>query len=380
MSEFLRPRLNGPRFEDGKIPLEMLSDLSALREMVIEVAKWRYLNANPERKRSPKGFTNGVSLALAGVDKGSAIPVIDVEFEHPQVVGTRRMPGIPGRFDQYFVEARDAIIDTIAAAELDNLTSEHLPPNCLEYFDRIGRRLRDEESIEFSSPTRATPARLTRQSRRKLVLASRMREMTEEVRVRGSIPEVDQDRMSFELQLLGGRKISGVMYEQHFEVIMEVFNGYKEDQKALIWGIGKYDRQNRLVGLESIEDIAVLDPLDVPSRLSELKKLRSGWMDGEGVALDPDGLEWLSGRFDRFYPDELPLPHVYPTVEGSVQAEWSLSSQEVSLSVELATRVGEWHVLEVDTSAEESEEINLADDNDWMRLTQFIRSLSEASL
>ena len=378
MSEFLRPRLIGPRFENGKIPLEMLSDLSTLREMVIEVAKWRYLEGNPERKRSPKGFTNGISLTLASVDKGSAIPVIDVEFEHPQVIGTQQMPGTPGRFEQYFVEARDAIINTIAAAEHDNLTPEHLPSKCLEYFDRIGRRLHDEESIEFSSPTKAATARLTRQSRRTLVLASRIREMTEEVRLRGTIPEVDQDRKSFELQLLEGRKISGVMHEQHQEVILEVFNGYKDECKALIWGIGRYDRQDRLVGLESIEDIAVLDPLDVPSRLVELQRLRNGWLDGEGVALDPNGLDWLSGRFDRFYPDELPLPYIYPTAEGSVQAEWSLSSHEVSLGVDLVTRVGEWHVLRTDTKAEDSEEFNLADDNDWMRLTQFIRSLSEA--
>ena len=185
MSEFLRPRLVGPRFDEGKIPLEMLGDLSVLREMVIEVAKSRYLEGNPHRKRSPRGFTGGISLALTGIEKGSATPVIDAEFHPPQVLGVPQLPGMPGIFDQYFVEARDAIIDAIAAAETDSLTAEHLPENCLEYFDRIGRRLREEESIEFTSPARTNPARLTKASRRRLVLASQMTEMTEVVRLVG---------------------------------------------------------------------------------------------------------------------------------------------------------------------------------------------------
>ena len=49
--EFLCPRLIGARFEDGEIPLEFLRDLAALRKLVLDVAKWRFLAANPERAR-----------------------------------------------------------------------------------------------------------------------------------------------------------------------------------------------------------------------------------------------------------------------------------------------------------------------------------------
>ena len=379
MPEFLRPRLTGLRFDEGKIPLEMLGDLSVLREMVIEVAKWRYLEENLTRKRSPKGFVDGISLALARIEKGSATPVIDVDFHAPQVPGAPQLLGMPGLFDKYFEEARDAIIDAIAAAGSDRLPTEHLPEKCLEYFDRIGSRLREDESIEFISPVRGRSARLTKESRRKLILASRITEMTEEVRVRGSIPEADQDRMSFELLLLEGRKIAGVMSDRHQEVVLDVFNGYKDDRKVLIWGIGKKDRQGNLVTLESIEDIVALDALDVPSRLSELRELESGWLDGEGAAPDPNSLDWLSAKFDVLYPDELPLPHIYPTVEGGVQAEWSLPSHEVSLSIDFTTHAGEWHVLDTGTTTENMKSLNLDDKDDWMRLTQDIRSLAEVS-
>ena len=51
--DFLRPKLVGKRFEDHSIPLELLGDLAVLEAMVIEVAKWRYLQDNPDRKLTP---------------------------------------------------------------------------------------------------------------------------------------------------------------------------------------------------------------------------------------------------------------------------------------------------------------------------------------
>jgi hypothetical protein len=74
--EFLRPRLVGARFEGGVIPLEVLADLAGLSELLIETAKWKFLEANPGRKRWPRGFTTGIELKLTGIDKGSAIPKI----------------------------------------------------------------------------------------------------------------------------------------------------------------------------------------------------------------------------------------------------------------------------------------------------------------
>lgn len=379
MSEFLRPRLVGPRFDDGKIPLELLADLSVLREMVIEVAKWRYLETNPDRRRSPKGFADGISITLAGVEKGSATPVIDVEFTPEQSSDTRQFPGMPEVFDQYLIEARDAIIDAIAAAERGSEPTDHLPEKYLGYFDRIGRRLRGDESIEFTSPTRIIPARLNRGSRRTLVLASRMSEMTNEVRLRAAIPEADQDRMSFELQLLSGRKIVSAMHDQQQEVVMEVFNGYRHNCKALIRGIGKYDRQGSLVRLESIEDIFALDPLDVSSRLDEFRAMHDGWLDGTGSAPGSAGLDWLSDSFERLYPDDLPLPHLFPTPEGGIEAEWSLGDHAINFEVDLNTHCGRWLSFDKQSDDDNEEDgcmLDLDDPACWAWLTDEVRRMS----
>ena len=65
--EFLSPRLVGERFLGHAIPLEVLRDLAVLEEMLVETAKWGYMQEHPDRKRIPRGFTNGVSLKLTGI-------------------------------------------------------------------------------------------------------------------------------------------------------------------------------------------------------------------------------------------------------------------------------------------------------------------------
>ena len=62
---FLEPRLVGALFEGHAIPLEVLKDLAVLQDMIVEVAKWKFLQVNPDRKRSPRGFADGI-LAKVG--------------------------------------------------------------------------------------------------------------------------------------------------------------------------------------------------------------------------------------------------------------------------------------------------------------------------
>lgn len=143
---FLTPRLVGDRFADHAIPLEILKDLAALEEMILEVAKWRYLQEHPGRKRSPRGFIDDVSLKLTAIESGSACVRIEAVFEMPKLFPPETLP--PEHFE-YFVKARDSIIDAVDAAEHGEVITHHLPDFLLGYFDRIGRGLRDAESIEF---------------------------------------------------------------------------------------------------------------------------------------------------------------------------------------------------------------------------------------
>lgn len=110
-------------------------------------------------------------------------------------------------------------------------------------------------------------------------------------------------------------------------------------------------------------------PLDVAAQLTDLAQLEDGWLNGEGRAPDRDGLAWLADRFERSWPRDLPSPYIFPTVEGGVQAEWSLPPYEASLEVDLGARTGEWHALNLETDAEDRRTCDLDGDGDWAWLT-----------
>lgn len=375
--EFWRPRLRGPRFDDGEIPLQVLSDLTTLREMVIDVAKWRYLLEHPDLQRAPRGFANRIDLKIVSIDDGSAVPVINLTTDEPLI------PGILLPHQRLLERARDDIATAVATGAGDSRVTDdtHLPIRFLAYFNRIGRSLRDGESLELPRANGSPPALLTIETRQRLLQRSTVREITRELDVRGTVPEADQERMTFELQPIHGGRVAGSIPEEHFEVIIEAFNGYLNGVRILVKGIGRYDRQGRLSGLDSIDQVTLLDQLDVAARLDELRAMQDGWLDGAGKALSLAGLDWLSAAFQRHFPDDAPLPFTYPTPEGSIQLEWTLGSQDISLKVDLDDRSAIWHRLNLSDISDDGEEqeLNLDDATGWNWLSQNIVQLSEES-
>lgn len=369
---FMSPRLVGERFNGHAIPLEVLKDLAVLEEMVIEVAKWRFLQEHQDRQRTPRGFTDGISLKVTAIEDGSAIPKIVLCF----TAATMLM----NPYQSYFDQARESIINAVDAAEHDELINRYLPDNLLSYFDPLGRNLRDGERIEFRPDNHDRPARLDKSTRRKLVLASsQVREMTEEVMLRGTIPEADQDKMTFELQVIGGAKVTAPISGQHLQTILKAFTGYREGARVMVKGVGSFNRFERLQGVVSVDHISILEPNDVPARLDELRSLADGWLEGKGKAPSKAGLDWFTAVFETQYLDELPFPYVYPTAEGGLQIEWSLAGHEVSLEVSLESKQAHWHILNLATQAEAARDLQLTQADDWAWVNGEIKRLAEGA-
>ena len=369
---FLRPRLCGARFEDGSIPLQVLADLAVLRELVIEVAKWRFMEANPDRQRLPRGFTKKTDLKLTGVEPGSAIPVISLAAAEPS------LEGIDLPYQEYFEMARDDIVTTIASASNNGLTEGNLslPVNLVAYFNRIGRSLRDHESMEFDVSNGSEPARLTKETRSRLLHMASVTEISQEISLRGAVPEADQDDMTFELQQVYGNKIICPLPEQHLETIIEAFSRYQNDVRIMVQGVGRFDLQNHLSSVESIDSVNLLEPLDVPARLDELRSMKDGEFEGESIAPTHEGLNWLSGIFDYYFPDDLPLPNTYPTPDGSLEMEWSEGNQTVIFEIDLSTHEGDWFQFDKQSNYEESCKVNLDTKSAWDWVSSQIRQMA----
>ena len=123
-----------------------------------------------------------------------------------------------------------------------------------------------------------------------------------------------------------------------------------------------------------------MDPLNFGAQFGDLSLLRDGWLDGEGIEPPADGLEWLRDGFECNYPVKLPLPHLYPTETGGVQAEWSFGPNEVTFEVDLETQLGEWHVLNTVSDDVCERTLNCDDAADWRWLVGRIKGMAAGDL
>lgn len=122
-----------------------------------------------------------------------------------------------------------------------------------------------------------------------------------------------------------------------------------------------------------IKELA-LDPLDVAAQLDEMRGLSDGWLDGQGLAPDPKGLDWLARAFEEHWPDGLPKPRMYPTPEGGVQAEWSIGSYRPSLEIDLALQTAYGHLYDLRTKESQEKDLDLNEVKDWRWLAERIGS------
>lgn len=359
--EFIKPKLDGARFDGHTIPLEMLKDFAVLEEMLIEVAKWKFREQFPDRERGLRNFTKGIELHLAQVEPGSAIPAIVLAFSTL----------LPPQNVMYLDQARTAIIEAISKAEHNQ--APELPPNLLSYFDRFGRGLRDNESMTFTSVT-GEPVKLTTEVRRRLIRAAQVQEWTEEIAVRGKIAEMDQIRGTFELLLLDGKKLEAPISDQHRGTLFQAFDGYRSGTAVMLQGVAKRDR-NRLRSIELIQHVSILDPLDVPVRIAELAKLEDGWLDGNGKAPVAERLHMLGQFFDSHFTSDLQLPHIYPTAEGGVQAEWSIDNWEATLEIDINNWVADYQAFNLLTDDIREARLKLDIPESWQALEQQLREI-----
>lgn len=117
--------------------------------------------------------------------------------------------------------------------------------------------------------------------------------------------------------------------------------------------------------------------LDISAQIYDLRQLKDGWLEGQGKAPSKEGLDWLSQAFDKHYSGDLPLPYLYPTEPGGVQAEWSLGRNEITLEIDLAGHSGYFHALQMEDNTEETLCLDLGSEICWIALKNLITSKSE---
>lgn len=376
-AQFVTMRLTGSRFGQAGMPVEVLPELAAYRDLIVTVARELFLSRNPGRQRVPRGFAESFQLRLERVDKGSAIPVLErVSTE------VNLFPDI----DDFFAESRDAVQAAILSVASSGRLPEDFPPTALSEFSKFGRTLRAGEFIELSSSTLSRPARYSAAVRRILV-GSKARSYLQETSVDGMITEVNSERSSFLLRT-GPQLVPCTFEGELFESVVSKIRPADEDGIPVrIEGIVSFNPQDSPIAIPFVTGITALDgdeddPYPLPGKLSRidseesddaltqaldrlnsLQSLPSGWLDGGGAKISPDVVSYARRIISNVDRATLAGIRIYPTEDGGIRLEWRRFSTDFSLDFQ-PDRSVLYDEVDSDTGSETERKLSFEESRD----------------
>lgn len=373
--EFAVPVLHGRRFETHSVPLDVLKELEVYERLIIEVAKAVFLGRNPRRQRVPKGFEERLKLSLREVEPGSAMPILLRTVDTTSTGQATLLPAGPDEFE----EARDLVMAAVRAAAENSALPKEFPRSVLGRFNSFGRSLRNDEALELRRERTEPGPKYDHAVRKRLVLMEE-KSFSDAVDIVGRICQADVDKRIFHIQA-GDQRIAGDFTPEHNQKLLGALQEHEHTRVRLI-GVGRYNVHDRLERIEEIEDVipieeGQLDPNELRERIDELKALTDGWLDGAGHTLDSVKLQEVADLLTELHEqEELPIPYLYPTPSGELQAEWTIGSWELSGVFDLSTGAVELDALDTMTGAGKEETVNIGTPEGPFELVRFVMSFN----
>jgi hypothetical protein len=326
-----RLRYVGTRFDGTRLPVDVLSDLPAFRDLLVAFAKDGWREINSQRQRVPKGFDKSLSFDLVAIEPGSAIPKLDWNRRTAQA----HLPGFADEIEELVDGSFNHIVALVDGAGNDRfprtLSSEHI-----RALNKLGAGLREGERIEFQSThgTDGNVVYLDTVRRKKLI--TRVRE-TYEARFEG-------------IGTLVGTKASDgklgyivVKTEEHGEIdiavdlerVVDEFDGnlYADVQFDLLIELDNNDRYRSLIGVHDIGLIDAQIGVDLDrcrARLGEIRALTDGWHEGAGRKIGDVAIS-AAEKFLLKRPWLCAAYRIYPTERGGLLFEFESNGWDFSV-------------------------------------------------
>ncbi len=356
---FARARFCGRRFDGGHLDLDAIPELVAYKRIIIETAKWLFRVDHPDRARVPKGFERSFSLALTGVESGSAnAKLLRVDDGSQLPLGAHDC--------DYFEQARTRVNEIIDRAG-QGQKLEGVPLEVLRVLEQLGASLGAEESLEIMPRDASNGARYDRTVRRNISLAITS-EYEEVLEIIGVVVAVDRMRRRCSIRLGSGEKQDGRFREDLADPLAHALatKGYCRLQVTATYSQSETMKRLEVEEFEALE----FEGPDFEQRLSEIAGFPPGWLAGEGQAVRSAEIDSIRQLLRQLVWDfGFVAPHLYPTARGGVRAEWTAGDSEISLET---TSGRDFHLHAVELETDEERERDSADLKDVMR---FLRGL-----
>lgn len=369
-SPFASLVFRGLRFDGAAMPLEALPELAAYRDLLAAVARELFFANNPGRMRLPRGFADSFRLSLARIEPGSAVPIVERDLPDESLF----------LMGDVFDQSRDEVAAAVAAVAANAPLPAWLTPSVAAKFASFGRTLKDDEAVILAPPGQRIGPEYNRHIRRRILIAGKGT-YEEDVDLVGVVREADADQDSFEIRLGDDRRVP---VRASPAVLSQVLRSFQRESAIRVSGLGVYDPEGKLLRVSQTNDVSAAEEGDVASgrpgcripvleQVDSLKGLQDGWLDGEGRAFSDEALAWSSRLLDSIVNGfELATPHIYPTPEGSVRAEWSRPLWEISAELDWSRKSSEVRAVRLDADEMIERSFALGEAGQEVRLGSFL--------
>lgn len=313
-------RYVGRRFANARLPLDVLSDLPALRDLIAALAKQEFRQKNPDRQRVPQGFDKAITFALVEIEDGSAMPKLSLENE----VAQQSLPNIGDEMEKIVERAFERVAKIYDNAAHD-VFPQALPPDAIRALSKLGANIQDGERIEFQGQLGPDGNVVSLDSQRRKSLLTRVRETyTKEFEGVGRLTGIDATHnvVQVETEEYGELRLS----LEGVALPVEQFDGnlFSPVEFSISIALDAHDE------FKAVEDVYSLDlvrpygeaVMRCVRRLQELSKIEKGWLgEGQGEQLvHLAGIRASQLIFMR--ADLAELFRIFPTEDGGISLEF----------------------------------------------------------
>lgn len=328
----LKLRFEGRRFEGARLPVGILSDIEAFRDLLVSFAKTCWLAENEGRQRVPRGFDAQLSLDLVTIEEGSAVPVLAPSFGDVQGV----LPGFTAGPIALLRNAYLEVSEIFHKAANDTGYKPVLRRDQISALNRFGAGLRKDERIEILGVERldGNVVYITPEIRRDLI--TRIRETYEKRYIGAGVLKTVSADGWLEVAI----EDHGLIRLDVGERAFEEFNGFllNEVNVEVTLELDADDRVRSVIDTHLVELTEIISEDDRATlqrarlRFAEISEMESGWMDGEGERIASAAIEQAEAIFDigRSWFAEA---GIFPTLEGGIQIEVSNADNDYTFTI-----------------------------------------------
>lgn len=318
-------RYVGARFAGARLPVTVLSDLPAFRDLLVSFAKDEWKKLHPDRQRVPKGFDASLSFDLTLIEEGSAVPNIVWNRD----VAQENLPGFEDEIEKVVEASYRDVIQLFDSAGGVGAVGD-LDPEKVRALDKFGSGLKDGEQIEVGENVAGNIVYLDAARRKKLITSV---QATYNTRLTG-VGKLASNSVYGHIivRTENGQDISIKMEP---EQILSDFDG-SLDQDVQYDIMVELDQADAVRSVIEVFDVAVVDAsieagmLKYRQRLAEIGKLAAGWCDGEGKPPTQAAVA-AAEEFVKVRPALSPAIKLYPEESGGILMEFETGGWDFSI-------------------------------------------------